>query len=326
MTPPVIGAPLAAVTGGTGFLGRHVVAALAREGWRVRMLVRGETAPPAGAPQAETVRGDLADPAALRRLVGGAQAVVHLAGLTKARRRADFLETNRDGSARLAAAVAEAAPGARLILVSSLSAREPQLSAYAESKRAGETAAQAALGGTGRWVVLRPAVIYGPGDREGLALCRMISGAIVPVPRPPEPRIGFVHAGDVASAILALCLSGPLGTGFEVTDERHDGYGWREVLQLVGGLLRREPRLVTVPDPVILAAGAAADGWASLTGRPALFGSGKAREILHRNWASSPERQLPTSIWAPRIPLQAGMRETVAWWAGLGLTGAVPRG
>ncbi|WP_458096258.1 NAD-dependent epimerase/dehydratase family protein [Roseomonas sp. WA12] len=319
-------APLAAVTGGTGFLGRHVVSALARDGWRVRMLVRGETAPPAEAPSAETMRGDLADPAALRRLVAGAGAVVHLAGLTKARRRAEFLSTNRDGSARLAAAVAEAAPEARLILVSSLSAREPQLSAYAESKRAGETAAQAALGGTGRWVVLRPAVIYGPGDREGLALCRTVSGPIVPVPRAPEPRIGFVHAADVASAVLALCRAGPLGTAFEVTDERHDGYGWREILHLVGGLLKREPRLVTVPDGVIRAAGAAADSWAAVTGHPALLGRGKAREILHRNWASSPERQLPRPIWAPRIPILAGMQETVAWWSSLGLTGAVPRG
>jgi nucleoside-diphosphate-sugar epimerase len=317
--------PLAAVTGGTGFLGRHVVAALAREGWRIRMLVRREM-PPAEVPSAEMVRGDLADPDALRRLVQGAQAVVHLAGLTKARRRSEFLETNRDGSARLAAAVAAAAPGARCILVSSLSAREPQLSAYAESKRAGEMAAKAALGTTGRWVVLRPAVIYGPGDREGLALCRMALAPLVPVPRPPEPKIGFVHAGDVASAIVTLCLSGPLGAEFEVTDERHDGYGWREILRHVGGLLRHEPRVVAVPDAMILAAGAAADSWAAVTGHPTLFGGGKAREILHRNWASSPERQLPSLIWTPRISLPAGMQETVAWWASLGLPGTVARG
>lgn len=318
-------APLAAVTGGTGFLGRHVVAALAREGWRIRMLARHAMAPPAEAPSAETVRGDLADPVALRRLVQGAQAVVHLAGLTKARLRAEFFETNRDGSGQLAAAVAAAAPGARCILVSSLSAREPQLSAYAESKRAGETAARAILAETGRWVVLRPAVIYGPGDREGLALCRMALAPIVPVPRPPEPKIGFVHARDVASAIVTLCLSGPLGAEFEITDERPDGYGWHEIMHQVGGLLRREPRLMAVPDSVFLAAGAAADTWASITRRPTLFSGGKAREILHRNWASSPERQLPSLVWTPRIPLQEGMQETVEWWASLGLPGTVAR-
>jgi nucleoside-diphosphate-sugar epimerase len=318
-------APLAAVTGGTGFLGRHVITALAREGWRVRMLVRREVVAPPEAPPVETVRGDLADPDALRRLVYGAQAVVHLAGLTKARRRSEFFAVNRDGSARLGSAVAAAAPGARCILVSSLAAREPHLSAYAESKRAGEEAAIAALGGTGRWVVLRPSVIYGPGDREGLVLCRLASAPVVPVPRAPEPKIAFVHAADVASAIVTLCRSGPLRTAFEVTDERHAGYGWREILHHVGGLLRREPRFLPVPDSVMLAAGAAADTWSSISGRSALFGRGKAREILHRDWASSPERQLPSLVWAPRIPLQPGLQDTLEWWTSLGLPGTVAR-
>ncbi|MBX6741878.1 MAG: NAD-dependent epimerase/dehydratase family protein [Acetobacteraceae bacterium] len=315
-------APLVAVTGGTGFLGGHVLAALAREGWRIRLLVRREVTPPAGASPVEMVRGTLADTEALHRLVRGAKAVVHLAGLTKARRRADFLAVNRDGSARLAAAVAAAAPGARCLLVSSLAAREPQLSAYAESKRAGETAAIAALGGMAPWVVLRPAVIYGPGDREGLALYRLASAPVVPVPRAPEPRIGFVHAGDVAAAIAALCRSGPAGAEFEVTDERHDGYGWQEILRQISGLLGREPRFLPVPDGMMLGAGAAADAWAFLTGHPSLFGRGKAREILHRDWSSSPERQLPGLVWTPRIRLQSGLRETFDWWASLGLAGA----
>jgi nucleoside-diphosphate-sugar epimerase len=319
-------APLAAVTGGTGFLGRHVVAALAREGWRVRMLVRGQAAPLAEAPSVELVRGDLADVETLRRLVQEAQAVVHLAGLTKAPRRSDFFEVNRDGSARLAAAVAAAAPSARCVLVSSLAAREPQLSAYAESKRAGEAAALAELGEAGRWVVLRPSVIYGPGDRDGLALCKLASAPIVPVPRAPEPRIGFVHARDVAEAIVTLCRSGPLATTFEVTDERHNGYGWREILKHVAGLLQRKPHFLPVPDSVMLAAGAAADAWSSVTGQVTLFGRGKAHEILHRDWASSPERQLPALVWAPRIALQPGLRETLDWWASLGLPGAVAHG
>lgn len=316
-------APLAAVTGASGFLGRHVLAALARQGWRLRVLARRETAPPEGMPPPGTVRGDLSDAEALRRLVRGAQAVVHLAALTKARGRAEFMAANRDGSARLAAAVAAAAPGARCILVSSLAAREPQLSPYAESKRAGEEAAIAALGGAAPWVVLRPSVIYGPGDRDGIALCRLAASRLVPVPREPEPRITFVHAADVAAAIAMLCYSGPLLSRFEVTDGNHAGYGWREVLQLIGGLLRREQRFLAVPDAAMLAAGAAADAWAAARGRPMLFGRGKAREILHRDWSSSAERQLPTLVWSPRIALLPGLRETLGWWAGLGVPGAV---
>lgn len=315
-------APLVAVTGATGFLGRHVLDALARNGWRLRALVRGDAAPRLPARPVELVRGDLADGEALQRLVRGATAVVHLAGLTKARGRADFLAVNRDGSARVAAATAASAPGARLVLISSLAAREPHLSAYAESKQAGEAAVIAALDEKASWVVLRPGVIYGPGDREGLALCRLISAPIIPVPRAPEPRISFVHAQDVATAIAGVCLAGPSKAVFEVADEHVRGYSWREILCQLCGMLQREPRFVPVPDAMLLASGAVADAWSSITGRPSLFGRGKAREFLHRDWGSSTERQLPSLVWTPRIPLQTGLRDMLGWWASLGLVKA----
>ncbi|SDB74710.1 NAD-dependent epimerase/dehydratase family protein [Belnapia rosea] len=315
-------APLVAVTGATGFLGHHVLDTLARKGWRLRVLVRGDAAPRLPPHPVELVRGDLADEEALQHLVRGATAVVHLAGLTKARRRADFLAVNRDGSARLAAATAASAPGARLVLISSLAAREPHLSAYAESKQAGEAAVIAALGERASWLVLRPGVIYGPGDREGLALCRLISAPIIPVPRAPEPRISFVHAHDVATAIAGVCLAGPSKAVFEVADEHVRGYSWREILCQLCGMLQREPRFVPVPDAMLLASGAAADAWSSITGRPSLFGRGKAREFLHRDWGSSAERQLPSLVWAPRISLQTGLRDMLGWWASLGLVKA----
>ena len=102
----------------------------------------------------------------------------------------------------------------------------------------------------------------------------------------------------------------------EITDARHAGYGWRELLRLLGSLMGREapPRFLPVPDGAMLAAGAAADAWAAATGRASLFGRGKAREILHRDWGSAPERQPPPAVWAPRVGLESGLRETLDWW------------
>ncbi len=314
--------PLAAVTGGTGFLGRHVAEALARDGWRLRLLARRPAAAASLPARAEVVPGDLDDPGALRRLVEGARAVVHVAGLTKALRAAEFMAVNRDGAARLAAAAAAgAAPGARFVLVSSQAAREPDLSPYAASKRAGEDAAVSALGGRLPWAVLRPSVIYGPWDREGLALLRLARAPVAPVPRAPEPRLCMVHAADAAAAVAALCREGaPAAARFEVTDDRHEGHGWREILSLAAGLSGRErpPRFVPVPDAALLAAGAATDAWAAATGRASLFGRGKAREFLHRDWGSAPERQPPPAVWAPRIGLESGLRDTLAWWRAQG--------
>jgi len=309
--------PLAAVTGGTGFLGQYVARELAARGWRVRLLVRGQPLAAFADLPVETRRGDLADIPALRSLVAGAQAVVHLAGVTKARGRAEFLSVNRDGAARLAAATAGAAPEARFVHVSSLAARAPDLSAYAASKRAGEAAIAVELGAAARWVVLRPSVIYGPGDREGRALYRLASAGIVPAPRAPEPRIALVHAEDVAGAVVTLCRSGPSAACFEVTDACPDGYGYREFLTMIGAARGRRPRFLGVPDPVLLAAGVAADAWSSVTGRPRVFGRGKVRELLHRDWTSSPGQQLPRPVWSPRIGLREGLPATVAWWASL---------
>jgi uncharacterized protein YbjT (DUF2867 family) len=114
-----------AVTGATGFVGSHLVAALAARGWTLRLLVRRwSPLPPLAGVEAEIVWGGLDDENALRQLVAGVDAVVHAAGLIKARRPQDFTAVNRDGTARLAAL----APETPFVLLSSLAAREPELS------------------------------------------------------------------------------------------------------------------------------------------------------------------------------------------------------
>ncbi len=164
--------PVVALTGATGFIGRRLAPLLAADGWRVRLLLRRDPVHAEWrglAPQ--IVAGGLDDPAALRQLVEGVDAVVHVAGLIKAARRRQFYAVNHAGSAALADAVLAAAPAARFLHVSTIAAREPALSDYAGSKRAGEDAVLERLGA--RVTVLRPPAVYGPGDRESLAFFQM---------------------------------------------------------------------------------------------------------------------------------------------------------
>lgn len=304
---------VAAVTGGTGFVGSHIVQALAADGWRVRLLARRAPLHPLLAPiSLDLVLGDLDDPAALARLVAGAAVVVHAAGLVKARRPAEFFAVNEGGTRRLAAAVAAVAKAQHFVLVSSQAARQPELSAYAASKRAGEVALGAALP---QATVLRPGIVYGPWDREGVALLRMARRRIVLVPRPPPLRLSMIHVRDLAEAVVAVCAAGPAGT-FELSDSAPDGHFYGDVMRRIGDLLGRTPKLVPVPDALFRLAGATSDRFAALAGRAAIFGSGKAREILHRDWRPDTRTRLPAAIWAPRICLPAGLAETVAWWRG----------
>jgi nucleoside-diphosphate-sugar epimerase len=301
-------AGLVAVTGATGFLGRRLVPALVARGWRVRVLARrsapaiwGETSP-------DMVLGDLGDPAALRALAADAAVIIHGAGLIKARNRAAFHAVNRDGAAR----VAEAAGGARVIQVSSLAAREPSLSDYAASKRAGEEAARAILGK--RLTVIRPPAIYGPGDRETLGLFRLArAGAILPTPASKTARLALAHVDDVAAA-LADQLDGPWTPGtFAIGGARPEGYGWREIFTTAAAAMGRDPTLIAIPGWLIQTAAVLAEGVGRVRRAPAIFNRGKARELLHGDWSVSEAEAIP-GCPAPFRDLRTGFDQTVAWY------------
>jgi len=112
-----------AITGATGFVGSAVLDEALAQGHTVRALARREQAPRAGV---EWVRGDLNDTAALAALVQGADAVVHVAGLTNTPDPAEFEVANVTGTANVLAAMTGAGVK-RLVFVSSLSARKPEL-------------------------------------------------------------------------------------------------------------------------------------------------------------------------------------------------------
>ena len=307
-----------AVTGATGFLGLHLVVALARQGARVRILARRPTSHElwAGIPL-DVVPGSLEDRHALERLAAGADAVVHAAGAIKARNRAAFLHTNRDGTNAIAQAARRCAPDARFIAISSLAAREPQLSDYAASKRAGEEAARAVYGDpSDRLVIVRPPAIYGPWDRETLAIFKAVSRAVVPVFG--SGRTAIVHVADATAAIAQLAM----GTGdaglYILADTNPAGYGIKDLLDEAARAVGRSPRFVRVPDGILLAAGKTSAWWGRLSGNTPIFTAGKAREILHADWSVAENEVLPPALYQSKIGISDGFRQTVAWYRAAG--------
>ena len=314
--------PIVALTGATGFLGRHLLASLHRGGFRLRILARG-SAPLAADTSVPTdvIRGDLADDASLARLVADADIVIHAAGLTRAGSRRDFMRVNRDGAHRLARAADRHAPHAHLVGISSLAARVPSLSAYAESKLAGEAALADAFGG--RLTILRPPVIYGPWDRATLGIFRAAALPLVPMPGPRAARIAMIHATDAAAAIVAVAAARHEGdrTIHALADDNPAGYAPRDILAMAAAALGREPRFVPVPVAAVRAAGWVAGLAATISRRPAVFGPGKAREMVYGAWAVAPGERLPGSVFRPEIDLRRGFASTVAWYRQAGWLG-----
>ena len=301
--------PVVAVTGATGFLGRRLVKVLAEEGWTIRVLARRDIADPAWRGlEPQLVIGDLANARALAALCDGAEAVVHVAGLIKARSRAVFDKANVEGSRQVA--LAAKAAGARLVLVSSLAAREPQLSDYAGSKRGAEDAAREILGES--LTIVRPPAIYGPGDVETLRLFKMASeAAFLPV-LDPKARMAWIHADDAAARIAALVKTPRPGL-LSLSDDRPEGYGWVELMQTASKAVDASPRLVRIPSWTIKAL-ANLSKWAAIaTGNDSILTPGKARELLHGDWSLSSNDPIP-DFPAVRYSLEAGFAQSVRWY------------
>lgn len=308
------GKRVVAVTGATGFLGLHLVAALAREGAAVRILARGAWEHELWHDlRLDIVPGSLEDRPALERLVTGADAVVHAAGLIKARDRTAFLRTNRDGTDAVARAAQRCTPQARFIAISSLAAREPHLSDYAASKRAGEEAARTAyLDAPDRLVIVRPPAIYGPWDRETLAIFRAASRPIVPLIG--SGRIAFIHVADAAGAIARLAMGAGDAGLHALADPNPAGYRMQDLLGEAARAVGGNPRFVRVPAALLLAAGTASTWWGEWRGHTPIFTLGKAREILHPDWSVAPDEALPPGVYRSEIGIPEGFRQTVAWY------------
>lgn len=302
--------PLAALTGGTGFLGRHTIRALHDAGWDVRILARRTPdLPELSDLTCEVVKGDLANAAALRALCDCAHAVIHIAGVVKARDRAAFMAANATGTAAVAAAWREAAPGAHFVHVSSMAARAPHLSDYAASKRAGEDA----LAGPGEWRILRPGAIYGAHDEETLKVLKLANLPVQLMLNAADARVAMIDVRDAARMIAAAAGARLPGAVHELTDARRDGYRWDELAATAATALGRAPRPVRVPGAVLRGAGAVGGALARLTGSAEMLTPGKVREILHPDWAADPALPPPDDLPAARVPLADGLAAMVRW-------------
>jgi uncharacterized protein YbjT (DUF2867 family) len=306
------GPRIIAVTGATGFLGQHLVRAIAERGLAPRILSRRDPVSPFWRGiEPQVVLGELSNAPALERLCDGADVVIHLAGLIKAADRAAFDRVNVDGAR--AAAQAATRAGARFVLVSSLAAREPQLSDYAASKRAGEEAVSAVAPDA---LVIRPPAIYGPGDRETVGLFAAAQGSRVLPVLSPASRVAMIEVRDAAAQILDLALGGRTGLA-SICDSRADGYDWSEIMSAAAAAVGApSPRLLRVPEGLIRAAGSIADMASKISRQPSVFGSGKARELSHADWAFSDDPSLASS--PSRHDVARGFGETVDWYRSAG--------
>lgn len=300
---------LLAITGATGFVGQALVDRALAAGFTVRALARKAQPPRDGV---TWVSGDLADRTALDRLVTGAEAVIHVAGVVNAPDPAGFEAGNVAGTL----AVIEAAKQAgvpRLVCVSSLSAREPQLSAYGASKAKAEKLVMAS--GLD-WTIVRPPAIYGPRDREMFELFRIAKWGVLPVP-PKDGRASVIHVDDLAALLLALVPAKRTVSHkiFEPDDGRPAGWSHYELARAIGWAMGKRPWVLHLPQRMLQRV-ARLDGW--LRKDRAKLTPDRVGYMCHPDWVVSERARVPARLWQARVETREGLKATAAWYRAQG--------
>lgn len=308
------------VTGGTGFVGGHLVERLAGAGHEVIAAVR-RTAVIPGAHRVVEVDWD--EVGSLARAADDADAVVHAAGGGKPPGGRDpedaIWRQNVDTTVRLLEAVGDR----RIVFVSSLSAHGPSLdggrpargaapsprSTYGRSK----LEAERRVAGCRSALILRPPPVYGPGDRNFLALFRAAGRGVVPVIG-RQAHTSLVHVHDLADAVVAGVGSDLTGSWFVDDGDVHT---WGGIVDTLGDVLGRRVRAVPVPRRALPWAAVASEAFGRWFGGPVFLSRDKVVDMCQLHWVcgAAPSDALG---WAPRVRLREGLAETAAWYRAKG--------
>ena len=292
-----------ALTGGTGFVGGHVMRCLQAAGHEIVALTRRSMR---ARDHVRWVLGDLADRGALAALVEGADSVIHVAGVLNARDAAGFTHGNVDGTATLLKA-AEQAEVTRFVHVSSLAGREPGLSLYGASKAESETLVWAS---TIASAIVRPPAVYGPGDRETLDLFRMARRHLMLMP--PHGRLSLIHVEDLARLLARLAdVDAPVDHTYEPDDGHPGGYSHRDFARLLGQALNRRVFTLNMPR-ALLSLAAKVDRL--LRGDAAKLTPDRVAYFVHPDWVCRPALAPPPELWQPRIATPEGLTLTARWY------------
>jgi len=307
------------VTGATGFIGNHLVEKLSASGVPVRALVRriDRDWP------CPTARCDLATGQGLEEALDGVDTVIHLAGATKALAPDDYYVANVRAAANLARALAGRA--VRLVHVSSLAAAGPSadgtpvdedapphpVSHYGKSKLEGERAVRELKPDT---VVVRPPVVYGPGDTGVYRILKSISQGWFVQIGGGDRWFSAVYVHDLVDGLIRAACAGTPAAGRTYFLAHPQTNSWASLASAAARIMAVKVHPVHVPLPVAYAVGYCAEIWSHMARRPSIISRDKIAEAQCPYWLCDSQRAAAELGWEAATPLEAGLAETLSWY------------
>jgi len=309
------------ITGGSGFIGSHLVDRLCSCGEQVRCLLRRKNY--SGLPaQAEAVFGELISGAGLEEALQGVDTVIHLAGVTKALAVEDYYAGNARATENLARAMQGRA--LRLVHVSSLAAAGPSLDGtplgedaearpfthYGRSKLEAERVVRRLAPDA---VIVRPPVVYGPRDTDVFRILKPISQGIAFQIAGGERWFSAIYVKDLVDGLIAAARAAQAaGRTYFLANSKP--VSWSELRAATARITGRKARILRLPGPVAYAAGWGAEMAAHVTGKPGIISREKVREAQCSYWTCDTRRAAEEIGFEARTPLDAGLADTFAWY------------
>jgi nucleoside-diphosphate-sugar epimerase len=317
----------ALVTGGTGFIGSHLVEALLKEGIEVRCLVRdlSRLSWLAGL-DVEAVRGDCAAPAGLLGAVKGVDYVFHAAGITKAVKARDYYRVNAQGTENLLqAAIKEAGRIKKFVLVSSQAAAGPSeegkprreddppepVSDYGRSKLEAERHALSAKEEL-NIAIVRPTAVYGPRDRDILTFFKMVSRGFRTA-FSEKRLLSVCYVSDIVEGTIKAALR-PTKSGDAFFLAHPAENDWDGMGEAIAAALGVKARRLVIPVPLMGGVAICAEAFSVISGKPALLNRQKMAEIRQRFWVVDTSRAEEVLGFAARVDFPAGAKITAEWY------------
>jgi nucleoside-diphosphate-sugar epimerase len=316
------------VTGGTGFIGSHLVERLLSRGYNVRCLIRNpdkqgylKNHP------VELFTGDLFSSDVLERAISGADFVYHVAGVVGSRNKEGFYKQNRDGTRNIIEIASRAIPRLKkFIFVSSVAAVGPATSMQGVDESApyhpittyGKSKMEAELEVL-RYkdslpiTILRPTAVYGPRDPATFDFFHTIYRGLVPLVGFSDKFVNMVHSTDLVSGIV-LAGESNAATGQVYFLGSVGSFSLKEIGDVTKKVLGKRAIRVRLPEPLVYAVAAIAGFISLFSEKPSVLNFEKGHDMVQSYWAvdiSKAQRELG---YTPVVSLAEGIRETVEWY------------
>lgn len=316
------------VTGATGFVGSHLADNLMERGARIRCLARkSSNLRYVKDPAIELVYGGLDESTDWDEAFEDVDTVYHVAGTTFARRAEDYYRVNHKGTELLLSeAVKRRDRIRRFVYISSLAAIGPSrdgapvdeetapspITPYGKSKLLAEEAVKV-VADLVPVTIVRPPAVYGPRDYGIYEFFKAVKGGMFPVIGRRDKRVSLVHVRDLVTGII-LAGESDIAVGRTYFVSSEDDYSMLAVADLMAALMRKRLRTFKLPRLVAYGVALAAEGAAAVTRKPPVINRDKVIDLSQTAWTCSIERARTELGYTPKVELEEGLRETIAWY------------